>query len=59
MFTKENNRAGIGRQNDIKRPALFGHYRCFDTEPVIINKKRQKMKQNDAKMGFQWYKMDQ
>jgi hypothetical protein len=46
MFTKENIRAGIGTQTDIKRPALFGHCRFFDTEPVIINRKRQ---ENEAK----------
>jgi hypothetical protein len=46
VFTKENNRASIGTQTDIKRPALFGHYRFFDTEPVMINPKRQ---ENEAK----------
>jgi hypothetical protein len=46
IFNKENKRAGIGTQTDIKRPALFGRYCFFDTELVIINLKRQ---ENEAK----------
>jgi hypothetical protein len=52
IFTEENNRAGIRTHTDIKRPALFGHYRFFIPNRSSLTEKDKKMKQNDAKNGI-------